>query len=112
MRLLTVRVLLFGAVLILYPLIGLASPENTGDSQPGIPPGTKITRQNWQQYKQFMPDGMVALFEGNYFWKMPADLEMESVPALPIRYPPDTRRRRRSTETRPRLWSFPMAAMT
>ena len=32
-----------------------------------IPPGTQITMQNWNQYKQFMPDGMVALFQGNYF---------------------------------------------
>jgi len=41
-----------------------------------IPPGTKITMANWQQYKQFMPVGMVALFEGKYYWKMPADVEM------------------------------------
>jgi hypothetical protein len=40
-------------------------------------PGTKITMQNWQQYKNFMPMGMTKFFEGTYFWKMPADFEME-----------------------------------
>src|SRR6202521_2069317 len=42
-----------------------------------IPPGTRITMQNWQNFKQFMPDGMVALFQGTYFWKMPPDVSME-----------------------------------
>jgi len=37
-----------------------------------IPPGAKITIKNWQQYKAFMPDGMIALFEGNSGWKMPS----------------------------------------
>jgi len=40
-----------------------------------IPAGTKITIQNWQQYRQFMSDGMVALFEGKYAFKMPNDVE-------------------------------------
>jgi hypothetical protein len=44
--------------------------------QGDIPVGTKITMQNWQQYKQFMPLGMIKLFEGTYGWKMPADVEM------------------------------------
>jgi hypothetical protein len=30
--------------------------------------------QNWQQYKQFMPVGMIDLFEGKYYWKMPSDI--------------------------------------
>lgn len=47
-----------------------------------IPPGTTITMQNWQQYQQYMPDGMVALFEGKYFWKMPADVKMEVGPTV------------------------------
>ena len=29
-----------------------------------IPPGTRITMSNWQNYKQFMSDGMAALFAG------------------------------------------------
>jgi len=45
----------------------------TADS---VPPGTVITIQNWQNYRQFMPDGMAAMFEGKYYWKMPADVQM------------------------------------
>ena len=36
-----------------------------------IAPGTVITMANWQKYRDFMPDGVIALFEGKYFWKMP-----------------------------------------
>ncbi|HKV54091.1 MAG TPA: DUF1329 domain-containing protein [Candidatus Binataceae bacterium] len=47
-----------------------------------VPPGTKITMQNWQQYQQFMPEGMVAFFQGKYFWKMPQDVSMEVGPTI------------------------------
>jgi hypothetical protein len=47
-----------------------------------IPPGTQITMQNWNQYKQFMADGMVALFQGTYFWKMPPDVEIDVGPMI------------------------------
>ncbi len=59
--------------LLLCPLaLGVAqAAEDT------IPSGTKITMQNWQQYKAFMPDGMIALFSGQYAWKMPDDVEMD-----------------------------------
>jgi len=50
-----------------------------------IAPGTRITMQNWRNFKRFMPDGMVALFEGKYFWKMPADVSMEVGPT--VNYP-------------------------
>jgi hypothetical protein len=53
-----------------------------------IPAGTKITVHNWQQYRQFMPDGMIALFEGKYFWKMPADVEMRIGPTRDYMPPP------------------------
>ena len=53
--------------LILCPLWSLVLAQETAAEQTAIPPGTKITMQNWQQYKQFMPEGMVALFEGKYF---------------------------------------------
>ncbi|MGH7836294.1 MAG: DUF1329 domain-containing protein [Candidatus Binataceae bacterium] len=46
--------------------------------------------QNWQQYRDYMPDGMAMLFEGKYFWKMPPDVEMDIgptvVPPLPKNY--------------------------
>ncbi len=40
------------------------------DSTASIAPGTKITLQNWQQYRRFMPVGMQALFTGKYSWKI------------------------------------------
>jgi len=46
-----------------------------------IPVGTKITMSNWQQYKQFMPFGLVAFFQGRLGWKMPADVEMDIGPS-------------------------------
>ena len=42
--------------------------------------GTRITMQNWEDYKQFMTDGMIWLFEGKYFWKMPGDVEIDVGP--------------------------------
>jgi hypothetical protein len=45
-----------------------------------IAPGTKITMANWRKYKQFMPDGMIKLFQGTYFWKMPPDVVMNVGP--------------------------------
>jgi len=50
-------------------------------SEATIPAGTVITAQNWTQYKQFMPDGMQALFSGSYSWKMPPDLRIGVEPA-------------------------------
>ena len=47
-----------------------------------IPPGTTITKQNWQRYRQFMPEGMAALFEGKYSWQMPADVSLEVGPTV------------------------------
>jgi hypothetical protein len=45
---------------------------------------------NWENYKHFMPDGMIWLFEGNYFWKMPPGVEINVgptvVPPLPKTY--------------------------
>jgi hypothetical protein len=64
------------------------SAEPSAPAQPSsaaldtVPAGTKITIQNWTQYRQFMPDGMVALFQGTYYWKMPADVEMEVGPTI------------------------------
>src|SRR5690348_13848332 len=54
------------------PASGNGRPD--GSMSGAIPPGTVITMQNWQQYRQYMPDGMAALFAGQYFWKMPADV--------------------------------------
>jgi hypothetical protein len=79
--------------LILGPLLlGLARADEVQDvmkawladtaNQGAIPPGTKITMQNWQPYKQFMPVGMIALFEGRYYWRMPSDVEIDVGPTI------------------------------
>jgi hypothetical protein len=51
-------------------------------AQDSIPLGTKITMQNWQSYQSFIPDGMVSLFQGQYYWKMPADVELDVGPTI------------------------------
>ena len=85
------KVLLLALILSMF-LPGFAGADEVQDvmkawladtaNQTTIPPGTKITMQNWQQYKQFMPVGMIAFFEGKYFWKMPGDVEMEVGPTI------------------------------
>ncbi|MGH7908019.1 MAG: DUF1329 domain-containing protein [Candidatus Binataceae bacterium] len=52
-----------------------------------IPPGTVITTQNWQKYKEFMPEGMQILFEGTYHWKFPANFQMKVGPTQDYRPP-------------------------
>ena len=47
------------------------------DASGALPEGTKITLANWQQYKAFMPEGMIALFSGRYGLKMPTDVEID-----------------------------------
>jgi len=37
-----------------------------------IPPGTTITVDNWQQYKQFIPVSLQWLYGGKYHWKIPS----------------------------------------
>ncbi len=54
----------------------LKMSEKQGD----LPIGTKVTTQNYKQYEQFMPLGMIKMFEGIYGWKMPQDVEMEVGP--------------------------------
>src|SRR5579885_612406 len=64
-----------------------AGPALAGTGENPIPPGTVITLQNWQQYKQFMPDGMQALFAGTYVSKLPADFRMEIGPRTDLPLP-------------------------
>src|SRR5947209_6616517 len=55
----------------------LEKPEIEGPSslRATVPAGIRITMRNWTQYRKYMPAGMIELFEGHRFWKMPADLE-------------------------------------
>ena len=52
--------------------------QQSSDQSAGIPPGTVITKANWENFRQFMSDGLAALFEGKYPWKMPNDAQMEA----------------------------------
>src|SRR5579875_210479 len=81
--------LLASAALVALSLSGAgasqaASPQTASDP---IPLGTKITTANWEQYKQFMPDGMQALWSGKYFWKIPAKAVLEVGPTVKIGVP-------------------------
>ncbi|MBF6571440.1 MAG: DUF1329 domain-containing protein [Candidatus Binataceae bacterium] len=60
---------------ILFLVVSSTIAEAASDTQP-IPAGTVITLKNWQQYQQYMPEGMRVLFAGNGFWKMPPDFQM------------------------------------
>jgi hypothetical protein len=90
---LKLRQLLFGVGLltILMPIAGWAQVstdrseldqflKETSNQGPQPPVGTKITASNWQQYKAFLPFGMVKLFESQYQWKMPPDVELDVGP--------------------------------
>jgi hypothetical protein len=78
------------AVCVSFP--ALTQAQNSAAANPGfadsvplgstIPAGTRITVENWQKYKQLMPNGMIALFQGGYYWKMPPDVEMEVGPTV------------------------------
>jgi len=54
-----------------------------------IPVGTKITQQNWQQYRRFMPVGLQAIYEGKRHWKIgpEQDYTIEVGPSTPIPMP-------------------------
>src|SRR5437899_11402448 len=68
---------------------GAAGVEGTA-AAPTIAPGTVINSSNWPQYKQYMSDGEIGLWEGKWFWKMPADAQINvgstTVYALPTAY--------------------------
>jgi hypothetical protein len=66
----------------------LNSAEVPQPDAAALPPGTRITYANWERYKEFMPPGMQALFSGDHFWKLPADVEIDVGPTLPMPLPP------------------------
>lgn len=59
-----------------------SDPISAVTSRDSIPIGTTITTQNWNNFRQFMPDGMISFFEGKQFWKMPDDVSMEVGPTV------------------------------
>src|ERR1039457_4878727 len=74
------------AVVLICGAAAAAQPK-TASKQDTVPAGTVITSANWQQYKQFMSQGLTALFEGTRFWKMPKDLVIEVGPTISIPLP-------------------------
>jgi len=83
--------------LAVFTLVLASSPPLlAGSASPSadVPSGSIITQRNWQLYRQFMSDGLAALFEGKKFWRLPADLQIEVGPTtsipLPRKYLQDT----------------------
>ncbi len=58
-----------------------------GEAGTPPPPGTKVTQANWQQYQQFMTEGMKAVFKGDHFFKFPSNVEIDIGPTVPIPLP-------------------------
>jgi len=77
-----------GLLLLITPAIAeaqtSAAPVTTSAaaSSGSIPVGTVITTHNWRQYKDFMPDGMVKLFAGEYDLKMPDEAQIAVGPTV------------------------------
>ncbi len=57
-------------------------------AQDTIPVGTRITVQNWQNYKQFMTESVQALFSGQYLFKVPPEAVVEVGPMRSYKLPP------------------------
>ncbi len=57
------------------------------DSHRTIAPGTRITAQNWQQYKDFMPVGLQGLWAGAFYWHLPQNAVMVVGPTTPTPLP-------------------------
>jgi hypothetical protein len=47
------------------------------EHQGTIPPGTVLTKQNYQQYKSFFPYGIPNFWKGSGFWKLPDDVPIQ-----------------------------------
>ena len=98
MRKYLARFVALGMLLVL-PSLGRAQSTDRSEmdqwvkdtaNQGAEPAGAKITMANWAQYKQFMPLGMQKLFTGEYYWKMPSDVEMDVGPAVYNTFLPKT----------------------
>jgi hypothetical protein len=69
------QIVLAAALLVVVAALG-SPPAWSASSEEDLAPGTVINMQNWQNYKQYMPDGMQEMFKGTYFWKFPADFQI------------------------------------
>jgi hypothetical protein len=78
----------FAAILfavLFYPHAAAASAIPPAPAS--IAPDMTVTLQNWERYRQFMSEGLIALFEGQQFWRLPKDLRIEVGPSVPIPLP-------------------------
>jgi hypothetical protein len=70
--------------------LAFSSASLADETEASPPPGTVITTQNWQKYQSSMEEGLKVLFAGNYFWKFPADFQLQIGPThdypLPKQY--------------------------
>jgi Protein of unknown function (DUF1329) len=82
----------------------LHRPQDAGGA---LALGTKITLANWQQYRGFMPDGMIALFSGKYGLKMPNDVEIDVGPPNHIVAPGSFRQASEKYGGEPRVVHLP-----
>jgi hypothetical protein len=57
-----------------------AEPTLAEIETPSILPGTTITKSNWMQYKSFLTEGEIGLWEGRWLWKMPDDVQINVGP--------------------------------
>lgn len=67
----------------------LIAQFNPADSPDSIPVGTKITAQNWKQYRKYLTVSVQAFLSGKYFWKMGSggDNYIEVGPTIPTILP-------------------------
>ena len=73
------------AALISVSVVAVEAGHGSTLSTPAA--GTIITNANWHEYASFMPAGMQAIFAGDHFWHMPADVQVEIGPTVPIALP-------------------------
>jgi hypothetical protein len=82
-------------------------------TSPGpVPPGTIIDMQNWQQYKQYIPDGLQKVIQGNYYWKMPADFRIEIGPTHHFQLPKEFVRDTEKYSSQVKIVNLPNGART
>jgi len=84
---------LFGVIACIGTTLALASNawaysgEMPPEQQPPLPEGTVITTQNWEQYKDYMPDWMQWLFSGQYYFKVGPNDQIVVGPPTPKALP-------------------------
>ncbi len=62
---------------------GAFCQEMPMEKQAPLPEGTVINTQNWQQYKDYMPEWMQVLFAGQYLFKLAPDQQIVVGPTVP-----------------------------